>query len=210
MPFSSYKSISAVAKEFQIKYVRDNFIAETDFPISETFSQELDLIFNEGVFDNSEIAICENIIYPVLKEVWKAYRSKFLLWSHQTLIYDDKLSGIPDYILAKRSPLGTVVFDKPYFVLVEAKKESDFTEGWGQCLAEMLAVQRINNEPNNTVFGIVSNGAVWQFGKLNLDIFTQNKTFYTIQDIEQLFAAVNYVFQKCELQLDNQASELIT
>jgi hypothetical protein len=47
------------------------------------------------------------------------------------------------------------------------------------------------------------NGAVWQFGKLNLDIFTQNKTFYTIQDLDQLFAAVNYVFQQCELQLDN-------
>jgi len=209
MPFSSYKSISTVAKEFQIKYLRNNFIVEIDFTISETFRQDLDLIFNEGVFDNSEIAICENIIYPVLKEVWKAYRSKFLLWSHQTLIYDEKLSGIPDYILAKRSPLGTVVFDKPYFVLVEAKKESDFTEGWGQCLAEMLAVQRINNEPKNTVFGIVSNGAVWQFGKLNLDIFTQNKTFYTIQDMEQLFAAVNYVFQQCELQLDNQATESI-
>lgn len=203
MPFSSYKSISVVAKEFQIKYVRDNFIMETHFEISGTFKQELDLIFNEGVFDNSEIAICENIIYPVLKEVWKAYRSKFLLWSHQTLIYDDKLCGVPDYILAKRSPLGTVVFDKPYFVLVEAKKESDFTEGWGQCLAEMLAVQRINNEPEKTIFGIVSNGAVWQFGKLNLDIFTQNKTFYTIQDLEQLFASVNYVFQQCELQLDN-------
>jgi len=203
MPFSSYKSISVVAKEFQIKYVRDNFIIETHFEISDSFRQELYLIFNEGVFDNSEIAICENIIYPVLKEVWKAYRSKFLLWSHQTLIYDDKLYGVPDYILAKRSPLGTVVFDKPYFVLVEANKESDFTEGWGQCLAEMLAVQRINNELEKTIFGIVSNGAIWQFGKLSLDIFTQNKTFYTIQDLEQLFAAVNYVFQQCELQLDN-------
>jgi hypothetical protein len=67
----------------------------------------------------------------------------------------------------------------------------------------MLPVQRINNEPEKTIFGIVSNGAVWQFGKLNIDIFTQNKTFYTIQDLEQLFASVNYVFQQCELQLDN-------
>lgn len=82
MPFSSYKSISAVAKEYIIKYVRKDFIVETDFRISQTFRDELDLIFNEGVFDNSEIAICENIIYPVLKEVWKLYRSKFLLWSH--------------------------------------------------------------------------------------------------------------------------------
>jgi hypothetical protein len=201
MAFSSYKSISAVAKEYQIKYLRQDFIIETEFTISDIFRQELDLIFNEGVFDNSEIAICENIIYPVLKEVWKAYRSNFLLWSHQTLIYDEKLSGIPDYILAKRSPLGTVVFDKPYFVLVEAKKESDFTEGWGQCLAQLIAVQKINNEPEKNIFGIVSNGAIWQFGKLNLDTFTQNKIFYTIQELERLFAAINYIFLQCEFQL---------
>ncbi|MDJ0676929.1 MAG: hypothetical protein QNJ36_16370, partial [Calothrix sp. MO_167.B42] len=98
---------------------------------------------------------------------------------------------------------GTVVFDKPYFVLVEAKKESDFSEGWGQCLAEMIAVQRLNDEPNQHIFGIVSNGVVWQFGRFVSDIFTQNKTFYTIQDLEKLFAAVNYVFQQCDLQLDN-------
>jgi hypothetical protein len=98
-----------------------------------------------------------------------------------------------------------VVFDKPYFVLVEAKKESDFTEGWGQCLAEMVAVQKINNDPGQRIFGVVSNGAIWQFGQLISDEFTQNKRFYTIQDLERLFAAVNYVFQQCELQLEQQA-----
>jgi hypothetical protein len=201
MPFSNYKSISAVAKEFQINYLRDNFIVETEFALSEVFRNELELIFNDGVFDNSGIAICENIIYPVLKEVWKNYRSNFILWSHQTLVYNENLSGIPDYILAKRSPLGTVVFDQPYFILVEAKKESAFDEGWGQCLAEMIAVQRLNNEPEQTIFGIVSNGAMWQFGKLKLERFTQNKLFYTIQDLERLFAAVNYVFKQCGLQL---------
>ncbi len=188
----------------QIKYVRDNFIIETEFAVSQGFRDELELIFNEGVFDNSEIAICENIIYPVLKEVWKAYRSKFLLWSHQNLSYDENLCGVPDYVLAKRSPLGTVVFDKPYFVLVEAKKESDFTEGWGQCVAEMVAVQRLNNDAEQTIFGIVSNGAIWQFGKLILDNFTQNKVFYTIQELDRLFAAINYVFRECESPLDKQ------
>ncbi|WP_414619227.1 hypothetical protein [Calothrix sp. CCY 0018] len=203
MPYSSYKNIGTVAKEFQIQYIRDNFITETEFTISEIFRQELELVFNEGVVDNSESAICENIIYPILKEVWKVYRSNFLLWSHQALNYDDKLCGVPDYVLARRSPLGSVVFDKPYFVLVEAKKESDFSEGWGQCLAEMIAVQRLNQMPEQTIFGIVSNGLIWQFGKLNVDVFTQNKIFYTIQELEKLFAAINYVFQQCELQLEN-------
>jgi len=205
MSFSNYKSIGVVAKTFQIKYVRDNFIAELEFDVSDSFRNELELILNEGVFDNSEIAICETIIYPILKEVWKAYRRNFLLWSHQALTYDENLSGTPDYIVAKRSPLGTVVFDKPYFVVVEAKKESDFTEGWGQCLAEMVAVQRINNDPEQRIFGIVSNGAIWQFGQLISDNFTQNKRFYTIQNLERLFAAVNYVFQQCELQLDQRS-----
>ena len=71
----------------------------------------------------------------------------------------------------------------------------------GQCLAEMLAVQLLNNEPEQTIFGSVSNGVMWQFGKLKLEMFTQNKIFYTIQDLERLFAAVNYVFKQCELQL---------
>ncbi len=204
MSFSSYKSIGVVAKTFQIKYIRDNFITEIEFDVSDSFRNELELILNEGVFDNSDMAICETIIYPILKEVWKAYRRNFLLWSHQALTYDENLSGTPDYIVAKRSPLGTVVFDKPYFVVVEAKKESDFTEGWGQCLAEMVAVQKINNDLEQRIFGVVSNGAIWQFGQLISDNFTQNKRFYTIQDLERLFAAVNYVFQQCELQLEQQ------
>ncbi len=87
MAFTDYKSISAVAQEFQINYLRDNFIVKTQFTVSDIFRNEWELVFNEGVFDNSEIAICENIIYPVLKEVWKKYRTNFLLWSHQTLIY---------------------------------------------------------------------------------------------------------------------------
>lgn len=202
MPYSSYKNIGIVAKEFQIKYIRDDFIVETEFTISDIFRQELELVLNEGVVDNSESAICENIIYPILKEVWKMYRSNFVIWSHQALNYDEKLCGVPDYVLAKRSPLGSVVFDKPYFVLVEAKKESDFNEGWGQCSAEMIAVQRLNQIPEQTIFGIVSNGLIWQFGKLKIDIFTQNKIFYSIQELNKLFAAINYIFQQCELQLD--------
>ncbi len=202
MPFSSYKNISAVIKKFQIKYVQTNFVLETEFPVKDSFKEELDLLFTDGVIDNSENAICENLIYPVLKEVWKFYRSKLTLWSHQTLIYDEDLSGVPDYILTQRNPLATIVFDKPYFLAVEAKQDK-FEEGWGQCLAEMIAVQRINDDLEKTVFGIVSNGKVWQFGKLNVDIFSRSRNFYTIQELDKLFAAVNYIFQQCELQINN-------
>jgi hypothetical protein len=202
MPFSSYKSLSAVIKKFQIKYVQTNFVLETEFPVKDDFKSELDLLFTDGVIDNSESAICENLIYPVLKEVWKFYRNKLTLWSHQILIYDEDLSGVPGYIVTQRNPLATIVFDKPYFLAVEAKQDK-FEEGWGQCLAEMIAVQRINDDLEKTIFGIVSNGKVWQFGKLNADIFTRSRNLYTIEELDKLFAAVNYIFQQCELQINN-------
>jgi hypothetical protein len=202
MAFSSYKTISEVLKEFQVTYTESNFIGEATFQISDYFRDDLELVMREGVVYNSEFAICENLIYPVLKEVWKLYTSKFTLWSHQSLNYDQKLSGFPEYILARRSSLGKVVFDKPYFILVEAKQDN-FEAGWAQCLAEMIAAQRLNEEFQIVIFGIVSNGERWQFGKLESQLFSINTIYYSIQELDKLFGAVNYIFQQCELQLNN-------
>lgn len=201
MPFSAYKTIGAVLKEFEITYTESNFIVETQFNISDYFREDLEIVTQDNVVNNSESAICEYLIVPILKEVWKQYRSKFILWSHQSLNCDANLTGIPEYILAKRSPLGKFVFDKPYFVLIEAKQDN-FDAGWAQCIAEMIAAQRLNEKPEQEVFGIVSNGGVWQFGKLKFNAFTQNKTFYSTQEIDRLFAAINYIFQQCESLLN--------
>ncbi len=201
MAFSSYKDIGSVLKEFQITYTKSNFMGEIDFSIADYFREDLEIIMEDGAPDASEFSICENLIYPVLKEVWKCDRKKFVLWGHKSLNYDENLSGFPEYILAKRSPLGTVVFDKPYLLLVEAKQDK-FHEGWAQCLAEMVAAQRLNDDLPITIFGIVSNGVFWEFGKLDKNFFTQNSNRYMLQDLDKLFAAVNYVFQQCSRQLD--------
>jgi hypothetical protein len=66
-----------------------------------------------------------------------------------------------------------VVLDQPYFLLVEAKQD-DFEAAWAQCLAEMIAAQRLNSDPTMTVFGVTSNGSVWQFGQLQATTFIQN------------------------------------
>ena len=79
-------------------------------------------------------------------------------------------------------------------------KQDKFEEGWAQCLAEMIAAQRLN-QAEITVFGIVSNGDRWQFGQLAAASFTKNITFYSIQALDSLFAAVNFLFQQCDRQL---------
>jgi hypothetical protein len=109
MPFSNYKTISKVLKQFQVTYTEANFIQELPFDIPNYFREDLALVMEEGVIDNSEYAICENLIYPILKEVWKPHSQKFTLWSHQSLVYDENLSEFPEYILAKRSQLVKVV-----------------------------------------------------------------------------------------------------
>lgn len=205
MSFSSYKSIDSVVKEFQITYTQSNFITEMDFPIPDYFREDLEFVMREGAPECSEYAICENLIYPVLKEVWKHYAKNFILWSHKSLTYDENLSGFPEYVLAKKSPLGNVVFDQPYFIIVEAKQDN-FETGWAQCMAEMIAAQKLNNKPDQALFGIASNGEVWQFGKLQRDIFLKNKKSYLIDDLDRLFAAINYIFQQCELLINAEIS----
>ena len=204
MPFSEFKTISDVLKEFQVRYSEANFVEPLAFPIADYFREDLHLMMREGVVDNSEFAICENLIYPILKEVWKQYRQYFIIWSHQALSFDNRLTGFPEYILAGRSPLGKVVFDKPYLLLVEAKQDN-FEAAWAQCISEMIAAQRLNQEPPIIVFGIASNGTTWQFGKLEAEVFTRNIPPYSIYELESLFAAVNYLFQQCEVQLRQYA-----
>ncbi|MGL5062845.1 MAG: hypothetical protein ACRC62_22955 [Microcoleus sp.] len=201
MCFSNYRELGKVLQEFQIYYTEADFMGETEFSIPRYFIEDLEIVMQDGLPDYSEFTICENLIYPVLKEVWKDYRTKFVLWSHKYLMDCETSDRFPEYILAKRSPLGKVVFDKPYLIIVDAK-EDRFHEGWVQCLLEMIVAQQLNNQTNHTIFGIVSHGRSWEFGKLELDKFTCNRKSYTIQQIDNLFAAVNYIFQQCEIQLN--------
>jgi hypothetical protein len=195
MSFNNYKNIAHVIQDFPINYQEKNFIQEIPLEIESLFRQKFELVLTEGVVFNSEYAICENIISPILIEVWQHYRAKLLVWSHQPLNYDENLSGIPDYIVARRSPRGKIIFEQPYLIIVEAKKDN-FEEGWGQCLAELIAAQKINKNPEKELFGIVSNGKFWEFGKLLNDCFEKNIKLYSISNLEELFAAINYIFKQ--------------
>jgi hypothetical protein len=197
MLFNAYKNISDVIQAFPVHYQEMDFIQELPFVINDSFLQRLELILREGVVFNSEYAICENIISPILIEVWQSYKEQLLVWSHQPLNYDEQLSGIPDYMVAKRSAKGKIVFEEPYLIVVEAKKDN-FEEGWGQCLAEMITAQKLNKNTKTEIFGIVSNGKFWEFGRLLGNGFEKNIKLYSISDLKELFSAINYVFQKSQ------------
>ena len=177
MSFTCYKTLSQVLQTFHISYQEQNFIQLKPFEISDYLRAELQFNLTELVVDSSEYALCENLIYPILREIWKAYKTDFMLWSHHPIGESDELSGVPDYLITKRSPLGKIVFGQPYFIVIEAKKDN-FSEGWGQCAAELVAIQQLNNHPEQTLFGVVTNADRWEFAKLQPELFTQSLNGY--------------------------------
>lgn len=209
MPYTNYKRINEVLGEFEVTYTEQNFIQIVEVDVPPYFVSEIELTLREGVYRNSEYALCETLIYPTLREVWKLYKNELLLWSHQPLNYDENLCGIPDYMVAKRSPMGKIFLGNPFLIIVEAKKDN-FEEGWAQCIAEMIAAQSINQKSNLKsipIFGIVSTGVIWEFAMLGENQgqkhFTKEIIIYTIQNLKLLFAALRYLFEQSKLQLLN-------
>ena len=195
MAFSDFKAIPEVQERFRIRHVENDFIETGNGTSpSEQFLQELD--FNREYIDvlTSEGARCEAIIFPVLREVYKGYAEDYALWIKKPIAYDDVLSGTPDYFISTRSELGKLVVGTPLIMLVEAKK-NDFEVGWGQCLAEMVAAQKINEDMETPVYGIVSDGTLWQIGHLIGETFTQNRTSFSVDNLPVLFSAIDSVFE---------------
>lgn len=195
MAFSDFKTIPDVQEKFRITYAADNFLdtAGTLSP-SEQFLQELEFSMQHIDVYASEGARCETVIYPILREVYKGYADGYALWVKKSLVYDETLGGTPDYFISTRSELGMLTVGKPLIMLVEAKK-NDFEQGWGQCLAELVAAQKINDAPDVPVYGIVSDGKWWEFGYLVRDAFTRNRMSFSVDNVPVLFGAVNAVFK---------------
>ena len=199
MPFSNYKNIAQVQQEFNIRVQRKAFIPKETVAPTESFVRELNLTL-EIVPVSSEGSRTETVIFPILREVYKDYAESFTLWIEQFLSYDTNLNGTPDYILATNSPLGKTVFTQPLVAMVEAKK-NDFEVGWGQCLAELVAAQKINGDVTFVVYGVVTDGLTWQFGKLEKDPFIQDTSIQAIDDLPPLFGALHYIFRTIQTAL---------
>ena len=194
MAFSDFKTISEVQERFSITYLEDNFVESEPSSPSAEFLRDFEFTRDHIHVFASEAARCEAIIFPVLKETYKVYADQYALWIKQALVYDEVLNGTPDYFISTRSELGKTVVGSPLILLVEAKK-NDFEQGWGQCLAELVAAQKINDDADFPVYGIVTDGTLWQFGRLIGDTFTQNRTDFTLANLPTLFGAVDSVFK---------------
>lgn len=102
MTFTDFKSIAQVQETFDIKYSEADYIQYTaDIEPSSAFLEEFTFSREHIDVFASETSRCENVIYPILRDVYKRYVDCFSLWSHKSIAYDAQLSGTPDYLISK-------------------------------------------------------------------------------------------------------------
>ena len=199
MAFTQFKNLGSVLTTYDISYTDTNFIVAQPVELPTRLTEDIDFALTNTDYSVSEASICENLIYPVLKETWKSFLSHFYLWSHPTWYVDEVLSGIPDYLFTQPTKYGKAVLGAPVLITVEAKKDN-FQEGWGQCAAAMIAAQKLNANNQITIYGIVSNGETWEFAYLEGDRITKNIIGYSIFELHKLYEALHFVLKQSQMQ----------
>ncbi|MBD2202197.1 hypothetical protein H6G33_11235 [Calothrix sp. FACHB-1219] len=137
---------------------------------------------------NTEKARSEMLICPILLEVKEILQQQISLFSGNDFTIDSSigLSGVCDFLIS-RSP-EQLFIEAPAVVVVEAKRE-DLNSGLGQCVAEMIAVQRFNEQSDRTIpviYGTVTTGDRWKFLKLENHTVTIGLLEYTIPPVEKI------------------------
>lgn len=199
MKFSDFKSIEDVVQKYPLERIKAQFLPDTEITAPELFMQGLHFSLTMQADVESEMYFRECFIFPFIHQVWMQH-PELKLWINRKLAYKDELTGEPDYFISSRlKGITTETVGKPLLAVAEAKQE-DFIAGWGQCLAEMIACQKLNDDDSVTIYGIVSTGELWQFGKLEGAIFTRDLAGHTIREPAKLLGALDYVLGECEKQ----------
>ena len=119
---------------------------------------------------SSETAKREILIAPVLTRV--AVICRRLLRIEYPLKVNEQLQGNLDYFI--QSEMGLIV--------IEAKRD-DLTRGFTQLAVELIALAMLEESPE-VLYGVVTIGELWVFGKLERGTFTITRDIgsYTLPD----------------------------
>jgi hypothetical protein len=189
MPYSKF-TIGKAVEDFDLTIIEGEQFVRDIPPISPSpFLQEL---LKEtvpwAIAVSSEKARSEGIINPMLLEVKRQLGGQISVFSGEEFNVDPEadLTGYCDFLLS-RSP-EQLFIKAPAIVLVEAKKE-DLKSGLGQCLAELVAAQRFNQQkkqPIPVVYGVITSGTAWRFLKLEAQTVTIDLTDYPLPPVDRV------------------------
>lgn len=190
MSYSQFKTIHSVKTTFDLtvaegdRFLPDVTTIEPSSILTGYLQESLPIVATSG----SKKARSEGIIYPVLLDVRRQLERQISLFSGEEFNVDESvgLSGICDFLITRSTTV--LEIEAPAVVVVEAKK-TEIKTGLGQCIAEMVAIQRFNQAqetPLSTIYGSVSNGVQWQFLCLHEATVTIDLNIYPLPPIDRI------------------------
>jgi len=198
MPYSKF-TLSKAVDDFQLTLVEgERFLPEIP-PVNPTplLQDTLKENLPWAIAVGSEKARSEGIINPVLLEVKRQLQGQVSVFSGEEFNVqpEAELTGYVDFLIS-RSP-EQLFIRAPAIVLVEAKKE-DLKPALGQCLAEMVAAQRFNQQkqqPVPRIYGTVTSGTVWRFLQLEGQCVMIDLNDYPLPPVEQILGFLIWMVQ---------------
>jgi hypothetical protein len=195
MPYNNF-TVEEVSDKFDLVFKAKSFLPELAeiLPsnwLKETLVKTLPLTKMVG----SEKARSEFIIAPILVELRGLAKDEISIFSGREFNVDKELglNGICDFLISKSSDQLTL--SAPILALVEAKK-GVLEDGWGQCIAEMVAAQKFNEhkgKPIQSIYGIVTSGSLWHFLQMQGNSVLLDPNEYPLSPLEKLLAVLNWM-----------------
>ena len=183
-------NLKKVVTDFQldVKEIKGIFSQLKEASVSDSLLATLKNNVPLALAINTEKARSELIIANVLVELRHQYENQIGLFSGIKFDVDKskKLNGYCDFIISLTPE--QMFLKAPVITIVEAKNDN-IINGFGQCIAEMVAAQQFNaNEANEvkTVYGVVTSGNYWQFMKLQQLTVLIDLQDYQIDDIQKI------------------------
>ena len=189
MAYSNF-TMNQLRREYGLNIVRQNalFADVPPEPLPDWLRDALDRQTELALQSNSEKARSELLIMPILMAVYERMRERVNIFSGVEFNVDAKrgLVGFCDFLftLAPRS----MDIQAPFISVVTARNE-DILKGIPQCLAELVGAQIYNAEKGRSIetfYGVVTNGAIWKFLRLEGTQVTVDDDHYYITEVEKI------------------------
>jgi hypothetical protein len=194
MPYSSF-TLEEVRDKFSLQISSEPFFFDLQ-PITPSDYLKQALIRSKPFqTTGSEKARSEFIIAPILLELRELRNNSVSIFSGEEFTVDREsgLSGICDFLVSQTG--NELIIDAPVITLVEAKK-GVLKDGWGQCIAEMVAARKFNENRGKSIkhiYGVVTSGSLWHFFQMQGDIVFLDPNEYPLSPVDQLLAILNWM-----------------
>lgn len=194
MSFSDFKTLNQVNKELGITIHADNklYLDIEPVHVSSWFAETMNRAYTKAIRINTESARQALIVDNVLIELQQHITMSFFLENPFNIDSSKGLTGNPDGIISKSD--NELYITAPVVVLVEAKK-SDLGSGLAQCIAEMEAARIFNEQegkPISPVYGVVTDGVLWQFLSLSEHAATIDTHLYNFDDGSKIVGILKF------------------